>query len=172
MIVKFGVRNCKSRGVLIESIDIGNEDVYFFKYQNQPMVGHCLQIQNIIRAANVKQSKKITVDITEFSHDYYDPASKIVWFKGIKLDSANQQINRTYNKRINIDTGAKKRMFTINDTKEAKAAAKKKKIEEKQAAVEEAFQKERARRIHELVSERKRQREAMECQSSNWIDGQ
>ncbi len=162
MIVLFGVRNCKSRGVLIESIDIGDGDTYFFKFHNQLITSHCVQIQNIMRAADIKKSRKVQVDISEFITEYWDAPRNIVWFKGIKLDSANQQISKTMMKRLNIDIGVKKRCFTINDAKATKAVEKQRKLEEKSAAVEKCFQEERAKRIHQLLEERRQARERME----------
>lgn len=154
MIVTFGVRNCKLRGVLIESVDFKAGDVYYFKYQNQPLNSHCLQMQNIIQASNVKRSKKVAVDISEFIHHYYDVARKIVWFDGIKLDSSGKQIEKILNKRLNIDIGTKKRIYTMNDKKGTKAAAKKESLDRRNAIAEKAFQEERAKRIAELVKHR------------------
>lgn len=155
MIATFGVRNCKIRGVLIESMTIeGNNDVFFFKYHNQNVTSHCIEIQNIMRAVDVKRSRKVKVDISEFCHEYYDPERKAAWFKGILLESSYKELNRTMNKRINIDAGVEKRKQTINDNKAAKAEEKQNKFEAKNAYVEKLFQEERAKRIHALMAER------------------
>lgn len=155
MIVHFVVRNCKSRGVIIESINFNNNDVYFFKYHNQQLDCHCVQIQNIMQQANIKRAKKVTVDISDFVHEYFNPISGIVWFKGIKLESANQQLIKTMTKRLNIDVGTTKRMFTNQDNKQGKAAEKEAKIIQKNEHVEALFQEERAKRIHQLTTDRK-----------------
>lgn len=153
MIVTFGVRSCKSRGVLIESIDFGKGDTHFFKYQNQPIDGHCMQMQNIIRSANVKRARKIKIDITEFIHEYFNPAHGTVWFRGIKLDSTNKQIEKTMIKKLNIEMGAQKRVQTLIANKGVKEAAKRDSVVQKAQLVEEVFQKERARRILALTLE-------------------
>lgn len=169
MIVTFGVTNCKARGLLIESVELDG-DFYYFKYQNQTLVSHCMQVQNIIRASNVKRSKKIAVDISEFIHHYYDVARKVVWFDGVKLDSSGQQIQKILGKRINIDTGTKKRIFTMNDKKGMKEAAKKQAFDTRNAIAEEAFQKERAKRIAQLVAIRKQTVAAAAAGASNDLE--
>lgn len=147
MIVVFGVRNCKVRGILIESIDFGDNNTYFFKIHNQSLVNHCTQIQNIIRASNVKHFRKIPVDIGEFVHEYFNPAENTAWFRGIKLDYKYQQINRTMSKRLNIDVGIEKRKYTIAEKKAAKALEKQRQTDQFNAGVEKQFQEERAKRI-------------------------
>lgn len=151
MIVTFGVRNCKTRGVLIESIKFGEGNVYFFKYQNQQVDGHCMQMQNIIRSANVKRARKIEVDISEFVHEYLDPIHKTVWFRGVKLESEITQIEKVYKKRLNIEIGVKKRQQSMEVNKKAKEAAKQDALNKKAEAVERMFQEERAKRILALT---------------------
>ncbi len=164
MNVHFGVRNCKLRGVIIESIQFNDcDDVYFFKYHNQSIDNHCLQVQNIMRRANVKRAKKIKVDISDFVHEYFNPAHGTVWFKGIKLESSTQQLIKTMTKQMNIDVGVKKRIFTNHDNKAAKAAEKRNNINLKAERVEKVFQEERAKRIHELVTERRDRARHMDC---------
>lgn len=162
MNVIFGVRNCSSRGLLIESIENNNGGVFLLKYQDQPMDKHCTQMQNILRSANVKRARKITIDISGFFNEYQNPIDKSAWFKGIKLESVDQQIKKTLTKRINIDVGIIKRKKTIQDNKETKAAKKKEDLEKKLALVERSFQEERTRRILQLTKERKQGSESME----------
>lgn len=152
MIVSFGIRNCKARGILIESIDVGNGR-YFFKYHNQLLVSHCTQIQNIVRAANVKQSRTMQVDIAEFIHEYYNTGQNTVWFRGIKLVSKCEQIDKTFQKRLNIDVGIEKRKLTMAEKKAAKAVEKQQQTNQFNANLERMFQEERAKRIAAVHSE-------------------
>lgn len=99
-IAVFGVRHDKYRGILIETIKTSNGDECFFKYQDQTLDRHCIQLQNIIRTAKVVRSKKIPVDIAPFLDEYYHKTSDKMLFKGTKLMCteskryANEERNR------------------------------------------------------------------------------
>lgn len=81
----FTVRNDKYRGIIIEKLTL-NDDAYFLKYGDQPIRRHCEQVQSIVRKANVKRSKVILVNITEFSFEYVLNGEPI--FKGRRLAKA------------------------------------------------------------------------------------
>lgn len=143
LIVIFGVRYSKDRGILIETISTINEEV-FFKFHHQPLNRHCEQVQNLIRAANVKRAKKVTMDITMFSYEYFQ--NNTFMFKGTALKSEKSQIGQVCDLILNKEIGALKRRNTIT-------ANKAKNIQEMNAKMEAAeidFQNKRARRIHEL----------------------
>lgn len=128
-IVKLEIRNDRTRGLLVESIKVSENGEYYFKQQGQPVERHCIQLQNLIRSKNVKRTRKITVDISSFSHEYYRRADKSVRFKGIKLISTSR---------------------TIGQIKQYKIKERNSKVDKKLRTEEEEFQIERARRIAEL----------------------
>lgn len=147
--VTFGVRNDKNRGTLIETVEVkGNE--YFFRFQDQPVARHCEQVQREVRKANVKRSRKITVDITSFSHEYFWKDK--VTFKGTTLNSVNDQIAKACNTNINKEVGNLKRSITIAANKPKKIENHNQQIMLKLRDAETYFQLERARRIHELYA--------------------
>lgn len=92
----FTVRNDKYRGIIIEKLTL-NDDAYFFKYGDQPIRRHCEQVQSIVRKANVKRSKVIRVNITEFSFQYVLNGEPI--FKGCRLAKA-------YESNLNNEIGS------------------------------------------------------------------
>lgn len=143
-VVTFTVRQDKTRGMLIESLAKG-DDVFLFKFRDQPIDRHCKQIQQIVRLANVKRSKKINVDITEFLQEYF--LGEKYDFRGTSLDSVHQQIDRTCALKTNKEISVIKRRLTY-------AANKQKRIEENNAKnlkkTEKKFQTQRAIQIHEL----------------------
>lgn len=149
LIVHFGVRNDKSRGILVETISENNVDFFYFPYHNQPMDRHSIQLQTAIRTANVKRAKKITVDITEYVHDYKHPVDNSFHFKGTKLLSNGQQFVNASSIIMNKEIGQKKRAKTIADNKEKKIAEQKAKLRQRMSELEQAFQAERIRRINE-----------------------
>lgn len=128
-IAKFEIRNDRTQGLLVESIKVSEDGEYYFKQQDQPLARHCNQLQNLIRSKNVKRSRKIAVDISLFSHEYYRRADKSVRFKGIKLISTSR---------------------TIGQIRQLKIKDRNSKVEKKRTIEEEQFQIERARRIAEL----------------------
>lgn len=114
-IAKFGVRNDKNRGLLVETIEAENGDIYFFQFRDQPIERHCEQLQNIVRSEKVKRSKNISVNISPFIHEYY--LGRVVQFKGTKLNSVSQQVQKVQQITINKEIGAMKRKNTIADKK-------------------------------------------------------
>lgn len=108
-IAEFGVRNDKPRGILIETVKGVTDEIYFFQYHDQPLERHCIQIQSVIRSANVKRSRKIRVDVTKFQHEYQHPVNKTFRFKGTKYISSLQQYVNSSNITINKEVGQIKR---------------------------------------------------------------
>lgn len=148
-IATFGIKNDKSRGILIQTLKVC-EDVYLFKYQDQPLSRHCLQLQNIIQSANVKRTRQILVDATPFICEYYHKADDSIRFKGTKLISTKKQMENVRNMKINKEIGQLKRHQTVAQKKEEKIAEHNRKLKEKLDCEERIFQMERARRINEL----------------------
>lgn len=151
--VIFGVRNDKNRGILIETLESPDSNVYFFKYHDQPLDSHCDQIQRIIKAANVKRTKKMRINITEFSHEYYHQPEKTFMFKSTKLNSVHRQIEKVYTAKLNKDIGAIKRSITVANNRQAKIDAKNQALTMKMATAERSFQEERARRLDVLFGQ-------------------
>lgn len=150
--VVFGVRNDKYRGLLVESLKAPSSNVFFFKYEDQPLTRHCEQMQTIVRSANVKRCKQIHVDISPFLHEYFNLSDDTFMFRANKMNSVNQQIQKVQNMRTNKEIGILKRKITIADSKKAKEEEKHKKVLEKWRKDEENFQIERAKRIAELMA--------------------
>lgn len=138
--VKFTVRNDKIRGILIERMATKN-NMFFFKYHDQPSTRHCEQMQKIIEKMNVKRTKTISVNIIEFAHEYFH--NNMASFKRAPLESINSQLQNTHTSTIKKEIGLMKRSITFERKKNRK-------IEENNAAAEKRFQIERANRIHEL----------------------
>lgn len=152
-LVKFEVRNDKDRGILVLTISLEemSYNVHFFKYHHQPIDQHPEQIQRIVRHARpTTRTKSVVVDITSFSALYWNVSGGFFEFKGIKLDSSENQILKAQKTRINKEVGAIKRKQTI----EAKKKDKQEAIREKLARDEAEFQLERARRIKEAVQDK------------------
>lgn len=147
-IAKFGVRNDKNRGLLLQTIETSDgDDIYFFKYRDQPIERHCEQMQNIVRSAGVRRSKMMLVDLSPFLHEYCSGGS--IMFKGTKLNSVNQRVQKIQQMTINKEIGALKRKQTMANKNHAKIAAKEQQDEAN-------FLAERGRKIKELVEERNR----------------
>lgn len=147
----FVVRNDKYRGLLIESLETTDGNVYFFKWHDQPLHRHCEQMQNIIIAANVQRTRKMLIDVTEFFTQYFRPLGGYqteVVFRATKLLSTVDQIDKVYTMKLNKEFGITKRMETIAENKQAKIVAKNRKILSKVEVAEAKFQIERARRIN------------------------
>lgn len=149
-IIRFGVRNCKTRGILIESMTYNELDVFFFNYRDQPLDRHCVQMQNIVRKANVKRTKIIDVDISEFIYEYYNAAEKVYKFRGTKLTSNGQQFTNAANLSIKKEIGNLKRKETIADKKQKKIDEHNRKLIEKFESQERLFQMQRAKLITEM----------------------
>lgn len=151
-IVEFVVRNDKFRGILIQSISENSLEIFYFKFHDQPLDRHCIQIQDIIRSENVKRTRKIVVDVTEFYFEYYHPVDKTFQFKGVKLLSTHGQFIDSANIAINRDIGKMKRATTIAENKQRRIGDCNAQLAAKMAAREKAFIEERAKRIHEFRS--------------------
>ncbi len=143
----FHVRLDKTRGILIESFE-HDDNVFFFKFQDQPILRHCIQMQQIVGAANVKRAKKITIDITDFMQEYILGGKHM--FKGTLLNSVQQQINKTCELTVNKEIGAIKRRETYAGNKQKRIEVHNEKILAKYRATELMYQKERERKLDEL----------------------
>lgn len=148
----FGVTLDKNRGLLVETFIPQNGDVHFFKHHDQPLDRHCEQVQSIVKLSNVKRSKQIKIDISAFLQEYYRCGE--VWFKGYKLNSQSQQVEKTKRMQVNKELGIKKRKATIAENKQMRIDEKNQKFLERVAKQEKCFQEERARRINELTMSR------------------
>lgn len=148
-IVVLEVRNDKDRGNLVVTIrKLESEDVYFFKHHHQPINKHPEQIQRLVELSKpTTRTKSINVNIMAFVTQYFNVSKLAFEFKGVKLNSSNQQVSKVFNLRINKEIGILKRKQTIANTKEEKLAEKNRKILEKLASDEARFQAERAERI-------------------------
>lgn len=146
-VFQFTVRQDKDRGVLVESFSVdGNE--YFFKYHDKPIDRHCEQMQSIVRRSNVKRSKKLLVDVTTFSQEYYLRGKYV--FKGTPLSSVQHQIEKSIALNTNKEIGAMKRRITYAENKPKRSAERLAKIQKNIEEDEKLFQVERAERIREL----------------------
>lgn len=149
-VVEFGVRNDKFRGILIHSISKNRLETFFFKFHDQPLDRHCIQIQDMIRSENVKRSKKVIVNVTDFSFEYFHPVDQTFQFKGVKLLSTHGQFIDSANIAINRQIGQMKRANTIAENKQKRIDEHNAQLSASLVARETAFQVERAKRIHEF----------------------
>lgn len=152
----FGVRNDKGRGLLVETLETFDGGQYFFKYHDQPLSKHCEQLQGIVKAANVQRARRLPVDMTPFLHEYVRINDSTIMFRGTKLESVKNQIEKVYTARINKEMGIAKRQQTMAATKQAKIAAQNQKLKERYDTAEAEFQAERARRIDRLFGRQNR----------------
>ncbi|KAJ6634622.1 hypothetical protein Bhyg_13198 [Pseudolycoriella hygida] len=113
MIGTFGIRNDKNRGLLVESLETADGTVYFFKHHDQPLSSHCQQLQNIVKAANVRRARKLHIDVTEFSHEYFQPSDMAVMFRATKLQSVRDQAEKVFSMRLNKEIAIVKRKETM-----------------------------------------------------------
>lgn len=148
--VFFEVRNDKNRGNLVLTIRSAEklEDVHFFRYHHQTLDQHPEQMQNIVqRAGPTIRTKSIKVDIFPFLIQYWNLTGKFFEFKGVKLNSSEQQVSMVYERRIKKEVGIIKRKKTILNSKEQKLAKKNQQMLAKLQSDEQKFQVERAERI-------------------------
>lgn len=145
----FGVRNDKGRGLLVESLEY-NEKQYFFKYHDQPLFKHCKQMQAIVREKNVQRARKLHIDITPFLHEYLQVSDSSIIFRGTKLESNYDQIEKVYTMKLNKEEGIVKRKQTMTAKKQEKIIAHNNKVKNLYANAEAEFQAERAKRIEAL----------------------
>lgn len=143
------VRNDKDRGNLVMTIrQRGNVNSSFFKYHHQPINQHPEQIQRIVQLSKpTTRIKLIEVEIVQFVSEYWNMSGKFFEFKGVKLNSTDQQVSKVQDRLINKEIGALKRAKTIQDTKGIKKHEKNRQIREKLASDEAQFQIKRAERI-------------------------
>lgn len=152
-VVVFAVRNDKQRGILIESITTNTKMQYFFKHHDQPLHRHCINLQNIILSTKVIRSKKITVDITSFVHEYYDNSRDTMRFRNCDLISTQQQIQKVRDMNVNKIIGKIKQQKTIAKKKQADIEKHNQELAAKFIKEEEDFQNALALRIAELQVE-------------------
>lgn len=146
-IVEFTVRNDKYRGIVIEKFTTEINE-FFFKYQDQAIHRHCEQIQKIVRAADVKRSKKIRIDVSKFSYEYFQNDKAV--FKGSRLNSVNDQIVSVCEMSINKEIGALKRSVTVTQNKGRKAEEHNAKVTSQLKFADQYYQQHRARRMFEV----------------------
>lgn len=147
MNIKFGIRNDKNRGLLVETMETADGNVHFFKHHDQPLSSHCQQLQNIVIAANVRRARKLLIDVTEFYLEYFQASDNTAMFRATKLESVHNQVEKAYSMRLNKEMSIVKRRETMAANKQAKIIEKNNRIVSKIEAAEVAFQAERARRI-------------------------
>lgn len=137
------------RGNLVVTIRaLNSQNVFFFKYHHQPIDQHPEQVQHLVRLSKPTiRTKSIKVDIQSFITQYYNVSEKVFEFRGVPLNSTNQQVSKVMDRRINKEVGILKRKKTVEERKDAKTAEKNKKFLEKLASDEAKFQEERAKRI-------------------------
>lgn len=145
--VEFSVRYDKIRGILIETI-CTDDDEYFFKDHDQPIAKHCVQMQRIVRTANIKSFKKIFVDIAEFSYEYFH--NDTYNFKGKLLNSVKQQMEKNSAFLVNKQIGALKRSITVAANKSKKIEERNEKIATRMEAAELHDETVLARRMREV----------------------
>lgn len=153
-IIVLQVRNDKERGILVLTIrQVQNETLYFFKPHHQPLRQHPSQVQEIVkRSSPTTRTKSVTFDAITFLRQYWNGTT--FEFMGVILTSTDDQVSKTYSRLLNKEVGAIKRKEVIATKKQEKAAAELKKRTDKLFRDEQAFQVERARRIHELLQTR------------------
>lgn len=149
----FGVRNDKNRGILIETLELLESKVCYFKYQDQPLNNHCPEVQTIIRAANVQRSRKLHIDITAFSYEYFRASDQTVMFRETKLTSEYDRIEKVYTMRLKKEAGIAKRKITIAENRQKNMDEKNMKVTTMLEAAEMKYQAERTRRFNELFGE-------------------
>lgn len=146
-IMDFWIRNDKQRGILVQSMTTA-DNIYFFKHHDQPIFRHCDQMQRIVLQAEVKRTKKITVDVFEFQSEYF--LKNIAMFRGKPLNSNNAQIKKSADLLLNKELGIEKRKITMAASKQQKIDEQRNRVLSKLKDAELYYQTERARRIHEL----------------------
>lgn len=117
LILEFTVRNDKFRGFLIEKFVKGDIEC-FFKYQDQPVQRHCQEIQKIVRSADVKQTKKICIDVAGIRYEYFFENKPT--FRGCPLITSHSQIDKVVALVVNKEVGVLKRRATIAQNKAKK----------------------------------------------------
>ncbi len=146
-IVDFCIRNDKQLGILVESMTTA-DNIYFFKHHDQPIFRHCDQMQRIVRQAEVKRTKKISVDIFEFRYEYF--LRNIAMFRGKPLNSNNAQINKSCNFLLNKELGAEKRKITMAASKQKKIDEQRNRVLSKMKDADIYYHTERERRLRAL----------------------
>lgn len=159
--VIFEVKLDKDRGIVVLTIRKEEEDeVHFFRFHHQPLNCHPEQLQMAIRSSKVTaRTKSFKINIYEYCAHYYNSDKKCFEFKGVKLNSNVQQLKKVLNTRINKEVSLiKRKEADTKGRKEAKMEA----MKEKNNKFEEEFQKERAKRIAEAMTDIKKKKAQME----------
>ena len=144
--VIFTVQKHATLGLLIKSIrEASNENEFYFRTKDQPIKRHCQFIQEAIIRANVKGTKRVSVDLTDCVSLYVNTADGSFQYNALKLKSTQDEIIRQYNLKMNKEIGQIKRKFTMEDKKNAEPASLyNSRLKTRFAAEETAFQNERA----------------------------
>lgn len=127
------VRNDRELGILVLTIrKKENHTYYFFKPQYQELRRHPIEVQQIVkRSRPTGRMKSVTIDAISFLHQYLNGTT--FTFKGVNLTSSDVENVKSFDRLLNKEIGAKKRLATIKAKKLAKD--------------EEAFQERRAQRL-------------------------
>lgn len=147
----FEVRNDKTDGILVLSIQCALKKIpHFFREHHQPIRQHPEQVQEIVKKnrPSVGHKKKIQIDVAEFLELYF--VGDQFEFKGVLLRSATMQVDEVYQRKLNRQIGAAKRLKTMNETKQRKIEEKNARILSDRQVAEQKFQEERAKRLAEL----------------------
>lgn len=118
--VVFEVKLDKDRCVIVLTIRKDeNDNVWFFRFHHQPINCHPEQVQQIIRSHKVTaRTKSIKVNILSFFPQYWNDDGKYFEFKGVKLNSTENQIAKLQNAKINKEVGLLKRQQTSGTKQE------------------------------------------------------
>lgn len=132
------VRYDKELGILILTIrKEENETTYHFKQHHQVLRRHPIQVQELIkRSKPTARIKSVTIDALPFLRQYWN--GKTFEFMGAKLNTAEDENAKVYDRLLNKEIGTKKRLATIKAKKLAKD--------------ELAFQEKRAQRLAALFA--------------------
>lgn len=109
MYATLGVRNDKNRGILIETLESSDGNVYFFNYRDQTLNRHCQQVQIVVKEANIQRARKLCLNMTDYMEQYFrslDGGLQFeVVFLGTKLRSMYDQANKVHSMRLNKEIG-------------------------------------------------------------------
>lgn len=104
-------------------------------------------MQAFLKAENVQRARKLHIDITPFLHEYLQVSDSSIMFRGTKLESNYDQIEKVYTMRLNKEVGIAKRKQTMAAKKQEKIIAHNNEVKKLYADAEAEFQAERARQI-------------------------
>lgn len=132
------VRNDRELGILVLAIrERESHTLYFFQSHYQELRRHPIEVQQIVKRSNpTARMKSVTIDAFSFLHQYWNGTT--FTFKGVNLTSSEEENVKSFDRLLNKEIGAKKRLATIKAKKLAND--------------EKAFQERRAQRIGALFA--------------------